>query len=65
MNDTLPTLNRRRALALFGDDTGAATAEYAITTMAYVVDSGRIPESISSGHDPIAVYVSVFICLVT
>lgn len=36
MNDTLPTLNRRRALALFGDDTGAATAEYAITTMATV-----------------------------
>jgi len=33
MNDTLPTLNRRRALALFGDDTGAATAEYAITTI--------------------------------
>jgi len=36
MNDTLPTLDRRRARALFGDDTGAATAEYAITTMATV-----------------------------
>lgn len=36
MNDTLPTLDRRRARALFGDDTGAATAEYAITTMAAV-----------------------------
>jgi hypothetical protein len=33
MNDTLPTLDRRRARALFGDDTGAATAEYAITTI--------------------------------
>lgn len=41
MNDTLPTLNRRRALALFGDDTGAATAEYAITTMAIVARLGH------------------------
>jgi len=42
MNDTLPTLNRRRARALFGDDTGAATAEYAITTMAIVGQIGHI-----------------------
>lgn len=42
MNDTLPTLNRRRARALFGDDTGAATAEYAITTMATIERTGRI-----------------------
>jgi len=42
MNDTLPTLNRRRALALFGDDTGAATAEYAITTMAAVAFAGLL-----------------------
>jgi len=32
----IPLLDRRRAEALFGDDTGAATAEYAITTMATV-----------------------------
>ncbi|MCZ0709446.1 DUF4244 domain-containing protein [Microbacterium paraoxydans] len=42
MNDTLPTLTRRRALALFGDDTGAATAEYAITTMAAVAFAGLL-----------------------
>ena len=42
MNDTLPTLNRRRALALIGDDTGAATAEYAITTMAAVAFAGLL-----------------------
>ncbi len=42
MNDTLPTLNRRRAVALFGDDTGAATAEYAITTMAAVAFAGLL-----------------------
>jgi Flp pilus assembly pilin Flp len=33
---SLPTLHRRRAARLFGDDTGAATAEYAIATMAAV-----------------------------
>ena len=32
----IPALDRRRAAMLFGDDTGAATAEYAITTMATV-----------------------------
>ncbi|MGK3950342.1 DUF4244 domain-containing protein [Microbacterium sp. K2] len=32
--NTLPPLTRRRSAALFGDDSGAATAEYAITTMA-------------------------------
>lgn len=42
MNDTVPTLNRRRARALFGDDTGAATAEYAITTMAAVAFAGLL-----------------------
>ncbi|MEW2008139.1 MULTISPECIES: DUF4244 domain-containing protein [Microbacterium] len=42
MNDTLPTLDRRRARALFGDDTGAATAEYAITTMAAVAFAGLL-----------------------
>ncbi|UNK71724.1 hypothetical protein [Microbacterium sp. H1-D42] len=30
---TLPTLTRRRAAALFADESGAATAEYAITTI--------------------------------
>lgn len=34
--NNLPTLTRRRAAAIFTDDTGAATAEYAITTMAAV-----------------------------
>lgn len=42
MNDTLPALTRRRALALFGDDAGAATAEYAITTMAAVAFAGLL-----------------------
>lgn len=36
--NTIPRLDRRRAAALFGDDTGAATAEYAITTMATVAE---------------------------
>ena len=36
----IPMLDRRRAAALFGDDTGAATAEYAITTMAAVAFAG-------------------------
>lgn len=40
--NAIPTLNRRRAAALFGDDTGAATAEYAITTMATVVELALI-----------------------
>lgn len=39
--NTIPTLDRRRAANLFGDDTGAATAEYAITTMAAVVERGH------------------------
>lgn len=34
--NTIPPLTRRRASQLFGDDTGAATAEYVITTMAAV-----------------------------
>lgn len=34
--NTLPALTRRRAASLFGDESGAATAEYAITTMATV-----------------------------
>jgi hypothetical protein len=32
----LPTLTRRRAVDLFCDESGAATAEYAVTTMAKV-----------------------------
>ncbi len=31
--NTLPTLTRRRAAALLTDESGAATAEYAITTI--------------------------------
>ena len=37
-----PTLTRRRAARLFGDDTGAATAEYAIATMAAVGFAGLL-----------------------
>ena len=39
---SIPLLDRRRAATLFGDDTGAATAEYAITTMATVGGIERI-----------------------
>lgn len=38
----LPALTRRRAAALFEDDSGAATAEYAITTMAAVAFAGLL-----------------------
>lgn len=38
----LPALTRRRAIELFADDTGAATAEYAITTMAAVAFAGLL-----------------------
>ncbi len=39
---TIPLLTSRRAASLFGDDTGAATAEYAITTMAAVAFAGLL-----------------------
>ena len=39
---SIPSLNRRRAARLFGDDTGAATAEYAIATMAAVAFAGLL-----------------------
>lgn len=39
---TLPPLTARRAASLFADDTGAATAEYAITTMAAVAFAGLL-----------------------
>ncbi|WP_442928120.1 DUF4244 domain-containing protein [Microbacterium sp. CCNWLW41] len=38
----LPPLTRRRSAALFGDDRGAATAEYAIATMAAVAFAGLL-----------------------
>ncbi len=38
----LPPLTSYRAAALFGDDTGAATAEYAIATMAAVAFAGLL-----------------------
>jgi Flp pilus assembly pilin Flp len=38
----LPPLTRRRAADLFADDTGAATAEYAIATMAAVAFAGLL-----------------------
>lgn len=40
--DDVPTLTRRRAAHLFGDDAGAATAEYAIATMAAVAFAGLL-----------------------
>lgn len=40
--NTIPTLTRRRAAQLFGDDTGAATAEYVVTTMAAVAFAGAL-----------------------
>lgn len=38
----VPPLTRRRAHRLFGDDRGAATAEYAIATMAAVAFAGLL-----------------------
>ncbi len=38
----LPPLSGRRAAALFGDDTGAATAEYAGATLAAVAFAGLL-----------------------
>lgn len=40
--NTLPPLTGRRAASLFGDESGAATAEYAITTMAAVAFAGLL-----------------------
>lgn len=40
--NTIPQLTARRAASLFGDDSGAATAEYAITTMAAVAFAGML-----------------------
>lgn len=40
--DPLPPLTRSRAAELFTDETGAATAEYAITTMAAVAFAGLL-----------------------
>ncbi len=37
-----PDLTRRRSTRLFADETGAATAEYAIATMANVNEIERI-----------------------
>lgn len=38
----LPRLTPRRAAALYDDDTGAATAEYAVATMAAVAFAGLL-----------------------
>lgn len=38
----VPALTRRRVQSLFGDESGAATAEYAITTMAAVAFAGLL-----------------------
>lgn len=46
----LPPLTRRRAASLFGDDSGAATAEYAITTMAAVAFAGLLVVIMRSGE---------------
>jgi Flp pilus assembly pilin Flp len=40
--NALPPLTGRRAAMLFGDERGAATAEYAITTMAAVAFAGLL-----------------------
>jgi Flp pilus assembly pilin Flp len=40
--NTIPPLTRRSAAALFRDESGAATAEYAITTMAAVAFAGLL-----------------------
>ena len=40
--DPLPRLTTRRARALYDDETGAATAEYAIATMAAVAFAGLL-----------------------
>lgn len=42
MTHTLPTLTSRRAAELFTDESGAATAEYAIATMAAVAFAGLL-----------------------
>ena len=39
---SIPTLTRRRAVRLFSDEGGAATAEYAIATMAAVAFAGML-----------------------
>ncbi len=39
---SIPRITHRRARRLFGDDTGAATAEYAIATMAAVAFAGLL-----------------------
>lgn len=39
---SLPTLTRRRAAQLLTDESGAATAEYAIATMAAVAFAGLL-----------------------
>lgn len=39
---TIPRLDRTRAADLFGDETGGATAEYAIATMAAVAFAGLL-----------------------
>ena len=41
-NNDLPVLTRRKAAILFQDESGAATAEYAITTMAAVAFAGLL-----------------------
>ena len=38
----LPTLTRRRAARLFTEETGAATAEYAVATMGAVAFAGLL-----------------------
>lgn len=40
--EPLPRLTSRRAAALFADDEGAATAEYAVATMAAVAFAGLL-----------------------
>ncbi len=41
-SETLPDLSRGRAARLLGDESGAATAEYAVATMAAVAFAGLL-----------------------
>lgn len=48
--NTIPRLTSRRAAQLFADESGAATAEYAITTMAAVAFAGLLVVILRSGE---------------
>ena len=47
---TIPQLTSRRAAELFADESGAATAEYSIATMAAVAFAGLLVVIMRSGE---------------